>query len=141
MITINDDLSSHIVSDDGTQECFLASHNPETLVPFASAEEVSAFIPTVYANPNYWQPYVSPEERAQIEESRKAESNTARAKQELLDTDWCENASVRNTSFTPHLINADEFDAYRLQLRAILVNKVIDVESWPERPTTAWSST
>jgi len=66
-------------------------------------------------------------------------ANSARAKQALLDTDWCENASVRNTAVTPHLTNGEAFDAYRLQMRAIIVNKVASVEAWPDQPTGIWA--
>ena len=68
------------------------------------------------------------------------ESNRARAKAALEDTDWCENASVRDTSVTPHLTNGAAFDAYRLALRAIVINPPIDVESWPEQPQGVWVS-
>jgi hypothetical protein len=140
MITINDDLSSHIISDDGTLECFLASHNPETQKPFASQAEVEAFISTVYNNSNYWQPYKTSEERAQIEAARKSESNAGRAKGELQATDWVENASVRDTSVTPHLTNVADFDAYRLALRLIAVTKPSTVDVWPSAPQATWST-
>lgn len=67
-------------------------------------------------------------------------ANAARAKQELEDTDWCENASVRNQAVTPHLTNAADFDAYRLALRVIVLNRPATVETWPEQPTGVWSS-
>lgn len=140
MITINDDLSSHIVSEDGSLECFLAAHNPETLKPFTSKEEVEAFIPSIYGNPNYWQPYKTPEEWAQLEASRNVAFNVGRAKSELSETDWCENASVRDTSSSLYLTNVAEFDAYRLGLRAIVVNKIDQVEEWPVAPTAVWSN-
>jgi hypothetical protein len=49
-------------------------------------------------------------------------ANAARAKQELLATDWSENASVRNAAVTPHLTNTADFDTYRLALRAIAID-------------------
>jgi hypothetical protein len=64
IITVNEDLTSHTVSDDGTQEFFLASHNPYTLVPFTSSEQVEAFI-RQNLNANWWSPYVDPEVREQ----------------------------------------------------------------------------
>ena len=79
------------------------------------------------------------EEIAAIEASMRND-NAARAKQALLDTDWCENPSVCNTSFTPHLTNGDDYDAYRLILRAIVVNEPAVVETWPARPNSVWSS-
>ena len=139
-VVINSDFSSHIISDDGTEECFLASHNPETLVPFTSNEDVEAFIPNIYGNPNYWQPYMTPEERAQIEATRRSQGNAGRAKGELQATDWVDNASVRDTSVTPHLTNASEFDAYRLALRSIAVTKPSTVDVWPTAPQAVWST-
>lgn len=70
----------------------------------------------------------------------KKAANGARAKAELTDTDWCENASVRNTEFTPHLTNGSEWDAYRLILRAIVIDPPEVVETWPTRPNSVWSS-
>lgn len=65
-------------------------------------------------------------------------SNAALAKRELEETDWCENASVRNPSNTPRLANGADFDAYRLALRAIVINPPVSVETWPTRPTSVW---
>lgn len=139
-ITINDDFSSHIVSVDGTMECFLSPINPETLQPFGSKEEVEAFIPQLYANQNYWMPYKTPEEREQISNAEKSLANVSRAKYELANTDWVENSSVRDTTVNPHLTNVSEFDAYRLALRSIAVNKPSTVATWPSAPTAIWSS-
>ena len=52
-ITINDDLSSLVVSEDGLMECILPPYNPETQVPFTSEAEVNAFASTINTNPNY----------------------------------------------------------------------------------------
>lgn len=75
-----------------------------------------------------------------IKDAEFGAANAARAKQELEDTDWCENASVRNQAVTPHLTNAADFDAYRLALRVIVLNRPATVETWPEQPTGVWSS-
>lgn len=66
--------------------------------------------------------------------------NEARAKQELEASDWSELATVRNTNLTPHLVNAAEFDTYRLALRAIVISPPIAVDPWPVRPDAVWSS-
>jgi hypothetical protein len=137
-VTINTDLSSHIVNDDSTLECFLPNYNPVTQVPFGSQAEVQAFISTSLT-PNYFVPFKSADQRTADANAAKAATNAARAKQDLVDTDWCENASVRNTSVTPHLTNGAEFDAYRLQLRAIIVNNTVDVTTWPTQPVGVWS--
>lgn len=66
--------------------------------------------------------------------------NADRAKRELVDTDWCENASVRNVAVDPHLVNGADFDAYRLALRAIVIDPPVTVDPWPSRPSAQWTS-
>jgi hypothetical protein len=68
------------------------------------------------------------------------QANRDRAKQELVDTDWCENASVRDTNNTPHLLNGADFDTYRLALRVIVLNPPVDVQAWPTQPQGVWST-
>lgn len=68
------------------------------------------------------------------------QANVQRAKAELLDTDWADNISVRDTSLTPHLTNTAEWDVYRLALRVIVINQTAVVETWPTRPNSVWSS-
>lgn len=64
-ITIAADLSSaHVVSSDGLQEFNLAGHNPETLQPWGSEDEVRDYIARAAENPNHWLPVRSPEEIA-----------------------------------------------------------------------------
>lgn len=66
-------------------------------------------------------------------------ANAAQAKRDLLDTDWSENASVRNTSVSPHLTNSAAFDTYRLALRAIVIDPPVNVETWPTKPQGIWA--
>jgi hypothetical protein len=138
-IKINNDLTSYITSDDEAVECTLPSYNPETQVPFGSEEEVQEFIETKLSNPNYWIPKLSDEEKAANFAAAMILSNSIRAKQELVASDWADLPSVRNTAFDPHLINTVEFDAYRAALRAILITKAAVVETWPEAPIAVWS--
>ena len=72
-----------------------------------------------------------------IEEAKQANKN--QAKQLLLESDWADFQSVRNINNTPHLVNGEEFDAYRLALRAIAVNPPVEVSSWPIKPNPIWS--
>lgn len=65
-------------------------------------------------------------------------ANAATAKQLLLDSDWADLASVRNTANTPHLVNGADFDTYRLALRAIVINPPVEV-TWPTRPDAVWA--
>ena len=140
-ITINNDLTSYITANNDHLECYLPSYNPETLQPFGSREEVEEFIQTsLTSNPNYWMPKLSDEQKAVNLAAANSATNAARAKQELQTSDWSDLPSVRNTTITPHLVNAQAFDNYRAQLRAIVVNKPATVETWPECPSAQWSA-
>lgn len=140
IVTVRDDLTSNVTTDDGLLECELPNYNPETLVPFTNSAEVEAFALTIGGNLNYFVPKLSDEEKQAVKDAAASAMNTTRAKQELLASDWCENASVRDTSSSLYLTNVAEFDAYRLGLRAIVVNKIDQVEEWPVAPTAVWSN-
>lgn len=77
-------------------------------------------------------------EQAAADAASKA-GNEARAKRELLDSDWSELPTVRDVSVDPHLTNAADFDAYRVALRAIVVNPPA-VAVWPTKPDAVWST-
>jgi hypothetical protein len=140
MIIINDDLSSHIITDDGTLECFLPNYNPETLIPFTSKEEVEQFISTIYSNPNYWQPYKTPEEHKQINDEIKTNANKQNAVVLLQQTDWASIADIADSAVSnPYLTNRPEFLSYRSQVRAIAVYPTPDA-IFPTQPTAIWSS-
>jgi hypothetical protein len=70
IITINQDLSVHIISDDGKRECRLPPYNPETQVPFASEAEAQEFANSVLGNPNYFSAALSPQESLALETDR-----------------------------------------------------------------------
>lgn len=140
IITVRDDLTSNVTTADGLLECELPNYNPETMVPFADAEQIEQFANSIGGNPNYFSPKRTDEEKQATKNALAIANNSARAKQDLLATDWCENASVRNTMLTPHLSNAAEFDTYRSALRGIIVNKTIQVDAWPTAPAAVWSS-
>ena len=62
-----------------------------------------------------------------------------RALNELAFSDWSELGTVVNTANTPHLINADEYNTYRIALRYIYVYPT-ENPNWPTVPTAQWSS-
>jgi hypothetical protein len=82
---------------------------------------------------------LSAQEIADTESAARA-INEEQAKQQLIDTDWADLPSVRDNNVTPHLVNAAEFDAYRLALRAIVINPPVVVAQWPPRPQANWSA-
>lgn len=137
--TVNQDLSSVTVSDDGTVECVLPNYNPETLVPFVSEADVLAYVATIEGRQYFWVPKISDEEKATIAAAAASDQNVARAKQDLVTSDWSDLPSVRNAAIQPHLTNGEAFDAYRAGLRAIVVNKPAVVDVWPVRPDAVWS--
>lgn len=138
--TVNPDLSSVTVNDAATLECFLPNYNPETLVPFGSEGDVLAYVATIEGREHFWVPKRSDEEKAAIAAAAASEQNVARAKQELVASDWADLPSVRNEALEPHLVNGAEFDAYRAALRGIVVSKPAVVEAWPTRPQIIWST-
>lgn len=79
---------------------------------------------------------MTPDQQAAYDADRKA-NNKSMAGQLLASTDWVELPSVTDTSNTPHLLNAADFLAYRLSLRAIAVNTPTAVV-WPTIPSEVW---
>jgi hypothetical protein len=136
---INNDLTSVWTTDDESLECRLPNYNPETMMPFSNEAEVIAYAASIEGREFFWSPKLSDEEKAAIEAAAASKSNVARAKAELLASDWSDLPSVRNTAIYPHLVNADSFDAYRAALRAIVVVKPTEVSTWPVMPDAAWS--
>lgn len=69
-----------------------------------------------------------------------SQQNKQQAEKLLKETDWTENPSARNTAKTPHLVNGDAFDDYRVALRAIAVNPPeTEITDWPIKPDEVWS--
>ena len=57
----------------------------------------------------------------------------------LAETDWTQYPDVNDTSVTPHLLNREEFNTYRIALRAIVVSPSSTVQ-FPTPPSAQWSS-
>lgn len=87
-----------------------------------------------------WQVVAASAEEIAAREAAAKAANETEAKQLLQDSDWADLASVRNTSLTPHLVNAADFDTYRLALRVIVIDPPVTVSQWPPRPTAVWST-
>ena len=79
---------------------------------------------------------MTPDQQAAYDADKQA-TNKSMAGQLLASTDWVELPSVTDTSNTPHLLNAANFLAYRLSLRAIAVNPPTTVV-WPTIPSETW---
>lgn len=101
-------------------------------------------IPPILIDGKYQQSYkitekYTPEEKKKIQEDEARSFNKSQAESLLQQTDWTENPSARNTAKTPHLVNGDAFDDYRVALRAIAINPPITVDAWPVKPEGIWS--
>lgn len=122
-ITINDDLSCHVVNEDETLEFFLPPHNVYTTIPFNSEQEVEDFVrKNCGEGSNWWQPYVSPETRAQeqavvFEKDKRAERDML-----LADSDWTQ---MNDSPLTDE--DKTAWATYRQSLRDITAD-----ESWPD---------
>jgi hypothetical protein len=68
------------------------------------------------------------------------EENKLKALSKLQKTDWVEVPSVTDVNNTPHLLNYDEFLAFRLQARDRAVNPQAGNLDWITKPTEKWSS-
>ena len=82
---------------------------------------------------------LTPEEIASMEQQKK-DSNKQQAEYLLQQTDWTESPSARTTAKTPHLVNGEDFDDYRVALRAIAVHPPVTVAEWPFKPDEQWSA-
>lgn len=61
------------------------------------------------------------------------------ATQILYKTDWTTIADVADPTYTPYLMNQEEFKQYRAVIRGYAVNPV-ENPTWPTPPTEQWSS-
>jgi hypothetical protein len=128
-ITVNEDLTSHVVSDDGAQEFFLAPHNVLTLEPFTSAEQVEAFINANVNKYNWWQPFVDPAVREQEQLELTAKSVRMKRDDLLVKSDWTQVADAP--------VDATAWSTYRQALRDITdhVNfPHLQEADWPVKP-------
>lgn len=133
MITVNEDLTSTIVTDDDLLECNLPNYNPETLVPFSSESEVQEFInKKVITNANYFSHKLSDEEKAQIAYDAAAAEVRSKREQLLNESVDIMNA-VRWLSLTPEQQAA--LTTYRQELLDITAQSGFPNEVvWPTKP-------
>lgn len=129
-ITVNDDFTSHVVSDDGASEFFMAPYNVLTGEPFTSKEQVEQFIFSNINTYNWWQPFVDPAVREQ--ERLDAQSKAVRDERNKLlsDTDWVVVKSAETGEAIP-----TEWTTYRQALRDVTTQDGFpDTVVWPVKP-------
>lgn len=123
-ITVNDDLSCHVVNEDETLEFFLPPYNVLTTDPFTSAQEVEAFVKANVNKYNWWQPFVDPAVREQERIDRVTADNRSKRDTLIADTDWWASSDLTMTA---------EQSAYRQALRDIT-----DHANWPDLEEADW---
>jgi len=75
-----------------------------------------------------------------VDESSNDEYIKDWAIRKLSYTDWVEIPSVGDINNTPHLVNKDEFIAYRNELRKIALNPSLFTGTMPPKPQEQWSN-
>jgi hypothetical protein len=129
-VTVNGDLTVHVVSSDGTKEFFLPSYNPETMVGFANSSDAEACGYDFANRINCWQPYKSPEEREQERNEQIIAGNKPIRNAKLAECDWTQISDVNLTDDCKAA-----FAAYRQALRdADMLDPV-----WPDAPAEEWA--
>lgn len=126
IITVADDLTVHVLSDDGAFEFFLPNYDPETMAAFPSAGEAYACGNKYAEEGRVWQPYKSFEQREQ--EAAEAQWNAVRAERNhrLAACDW--------TQLSDAPVDAEAWATYRKDLRDItLQENPLDI-TWPSKP-------
>ncbi len=128
-VTVNADLTVHVVSADGALEFFLPNYDPETGIPFANEAEAFACANRLSANPNVWSPYKTPEEHEQERNEQIIAGNKPIRNAKLAECDWTQISDVNLTDDCKA-----EFAAYRQALRELdMLNPV-----WPDAPAEEW---
>lgn len=84
---------------------------------------------------------MTPEQIAERDASDK-QANKLQAESLLQQTDWTTIPDVSNPALSdPYLTNANEFAAYRSNVRKIAVNPPVTVDVWPVEPEEVWAYT
>lgn len=68
-----------------------------------------------------------------------AEDNKMTAIGFLQMTDWVNQPDVRDQNSAPYLINGNDFDVFRIEIRKIAINSVDGYIDWPVKPNAVWS--
>jgi hypothetical protein len=128
IITVREDLTSNVTTEDGLLECELPNYNPETMVPFSSVAEVEAFASTIGSNPNYFIPKLSDEEKQAIKDNRESEAVRAERNKKLVESDWTQVADAP--------VNKEAWATYRQALRDVTAQETFPWDiTWPTKPT------
>ena len=128
-ITVNDDLSSHVVNEDATLEFFLPPYNVLTIETFTSAEQVETFVNANVNKYNWWQPFVDPEVREQERLDQLSKNVRDKRDDLLVKSDWTQLADAP--------VDAMAWGAYRQALRDITDHVSfpdLAEDDWPVKP-------
>lgn len=129
-ITVNDDLTSHVVSEDGATEFSMPAYNVLTLEPFTSKEQVERFILSNIDVYNWWQPFVDPAVREQTRLDDLAAAAREERGKRLAETDW---VVVKSTELGTEVPTV--WKDYRQALRDITSQAGFPENiTWPDKP-------
>lgn len=78
-------------------------------------------------------------EKSNSEYVNTAEDNKNSAIGRLSETDWVELNSVSDSTKSIYLVNKNDFDSYRIDLRAICINPQAGNITFPTKPNEVWS--
>lgn len=133
IVTVNADLTVHVVSGDMTKEFFLPSYNPETMVAFANGGEAHACALDFANRINCWQPYKSPEQREQERHDQAvAEANAHR------DTLFAETVDRINPLWWASMTEEQQAEATAFRADCLAIGEQEEYPyniTWPAKPS------
>lgn len=127
-ITVNSDLTVHVVHADGDKEFFLANYDPRDRGPFPNVETATRAAEELCAYPNIWEPFVSTEDRAAKENEGTAAFNRDKRNQLLADSDWTQ---MNDSPLTDEAKTS--WATYRTALRDLTAHT-----NWPNLEDADW---
>lgn len=126
IITVRDDLTVNVTTEDGLFECELPNYNPETQVIFANKEVAKAFAKSIAGNMNYFVSKLTDEQKEQKKFNEKSDQVRMERNRLLSATDW---------RFRSDLTPSQEWKDYCQALRDISSQPEFPFEvTWPTAP-------
>lgn len=133
IVTVNADLTVHVVSDDMTREFFLPSYNPETMAPFANGGEAHACAIDFANRINCWVPFKTAEQREQERHDQAVAAANAHRDTLFAETvdrinplwwaDMTQEQQSECTTFRADCLAIDQQDGYPYNI------------AWPAKPS------
>lgn len=126
IITVRDDLTVNVTTEDGLLECELPNYNPETQIHFPNKQAAEDFAVSIASKMNYFMPKLTDEQKAQKKFDEKASQVRMERSSLLSATDW---------RFRSDLTPSQEWKDYCQALRDITSQEGFPFNVvWPETP-------